>query len=127
VTVNALERILKEVLEVGHNWASMWAQNILCTVYAHRGEPDKMRPLIHEVYQLTQHYDECHIFILSNMGHFAALTNNEELAKQYYSQAYALCKKTDIPLIKIEIREDFLNCKLPLHLQHEEIYAQQSS
>ena len=117
ITVEALEQILKEVLEVGHNWASMWAQNILCTVYAHRNEPQKMHHLLQDVSVLTKNYDECHIFTLSNMGHFAALNSDYNQARQYYRQAYALCKKARIPLAEIEIRHDFLACNLPLHLQ----------
>lgn len=125
-TVEALERNLKEVLAISHNWATMWAQNILCTVYAHRMEPEKMEYHLNDVKEHTKNYDECHIFTLSNLGHYAALTHDYEKAKEYYEQAYSLCAKTKIPLIKQEIRNDFLACNLPLELQ-EEAFACYSS
>lgn len=116
-TVEALERNLKEVLQVGHNWATMWAENILCTVYAHRHQPEKMAPLLADVVELTKNYDECNIFTLSNQGHYAALTGRHDQAKLYYKQAYQLCKKASIPLIYNEIRQDFLDCGFPSELQ----------
>lgn len=116
-TIDAMQELLRDILEVGPNWATMWAQNALCTVYAHRNEPQKMSGLLQEVVALTEHYHECHIFSLSNLGHYAALNKEYELATHYYSQAYTLCKKVHNPFARIEIRQDFLNCNLPLHLQ----------
>lgn len=116
-TIEELEKNLKDVLGKGHNWATMWAQNILCTAYAQKGEPEKMRPMIEEVSKLTEGYDECHIFTLSNMGHYAALTHDEVAAKRCYKEAYRLCEKVGIPLAQREIRQDFLDCNLPLSLQ----------
>lgn len=118
-TIREMEALLKEVLKTGPNWATMWAQNVLCTVYAHRKEPLKMLSHIHDVAKLTEHYDECHIFSLSNLGHLAALNNEGELARQYYGKAYDLCRKVHNPFAIVEIRQDFLDCDLPLHLQEE--------
>jgi len=116
-TVELLEEILKEVLAVGHNWATMWAQNILCTVYAHQNKPVKIHAHLQDVIERTKNFDECHIFTLSNMGHFAALNKEYRQARMYYEEAYALCRKARIPLAQMEIREDFLGCALPKELQ----------
>lgn len=118
-TIKAMEQLLNEVLQVGHNWATMWAQNVLCTVYAHRNEPEKIRPMIHDVAKMTETYHECHIFTLSNLGHLAALNGEEILAKEHYRSAFTLCQKVHNPFARVEIRDDFLNMKHADDLQEE--------
>ena len=116
-TTTRMEALLQEILVIGHNWATMWAQNVLCTVYAHQKNAEKMQKHLLEVSQLTKHYDECHIFSLSNLGHFAAIQNQNDLAIRYYDEAYSLCNKVHNPFARHEIRQDFLDCQFSTFLQ----------
>lgn len=113
-TVEAMEEILRTAEQ---NWVTMWAQNVLATIYAHQGNLYKLTPITEAVYPLTEHYLECHIFTLSNFGHRAALEKDYDKAKEFYKQAYTLCKGVKNPFAKEEIKQDFLHCGFPNTLQ----------
>lgn len=119
LSVENLEMVLGQVLETGHNWVTVWAENVLATVYAHRKEILKLQRIMDEVTPLTEHYKECHIFTLSNLGHLAALKKDYEAAKAFYEQAYGLTKELNNPFAFHEIKRDFLGCDLPLFLYEE--------
>jgi tetratricopeptide (TPR) repeat protein len=115
--IESMEVLLMQVLEVGHNWVTMWAQNTLATVYAHRREQAKLQLVMNEVAPLTFNYKECYIFTLSNLGHLAALKNQLDEAKKHYQEAYALAKELNNHFAIQEIKQDFLGCGLPSALQ----------
>ncbi len=115
-TVDAMEQILKTM---ENNWVTMWAENVLATVYAHRHDLSNLSRKVEHVFLLTEHYLECHIFTLSNLGHRAALQGHYDEAKALYNEAYRLCQGVKNPFAKQEIRQDFINCGFPHSLQEE--------
>lgn len=120
LTVENLEMVLKEVLETGHNWVTVWAINVLGTIYAHRHEIDKLQKVMDVVAPLTEHYKECHIFTLSNLGHLAGLKGDEDIARAMYSKAFLMAKEVNNPFAIDEIKTDFTGIGLPSYLQPSE-------
>lgn len=116
IAVENLEMVLKQVLETGHNWVTVWAENVLATIYAHRKEINKLQTIMNDVVPLTQNYKECHIFTLSNLGHLAALKQDYENAKKSYNEAFMLTRELNNPFALHEIQQDFLGCGLPRFL-----------
>ncbi len=115
-TIKTMENLLSEM---EYTWVTMWAENVIATVYAHMGDLNKLSRVIQRVFPLTEPYLECHIFTLSNLGHKAALENNFVQARQYYKNAYTLCEGVKNPFAKQEIRQDFINCAFPHSLQED--------
>lgn len=115
-TVEAMENLLRTM---EHNWVTMWAQNVLATVYAHKHELHKLSQMVDATFPLTEHYLECHIFTLSNLGHRAALEGDNDKARTYYKEAYTLCKGVKNPFARQEIRQDFIQSGFLPELQED--------
>ncbi len=115
--VEQMEMLLSEMNQIGGNWAMMWAQNTLATIYAHRKEVHKLHRIMEVVTPLTINFKDIYIFTLANLGHLAALKGDYDGSKSYYLQAFALAKQMNHRFAMQEIKLDFLGCSLPLSLQ----------